>query len=81
MTIALRVLAVHKEALWHDQMENFLCAGHGNVEQAALFLDLGRGAGSEPLGPGRKRAPAENLGGRGGGKQMDGARQGVTWCR
>ena len=47
MAIALRVLAVDEEPLRHDQMKVILRAGHGNVEQATLLLDLGRGAGTE----------------------------------
>ena len=47
MAIALRMLAVDEEALWHDQMEVVLGAGHGDVEQATFLLDLGRGAGTE----------------------------------
>ena len=47
MTIALGMLAVHKEALRHDQMQVVLCAGHGDIEQATFLLDLGRGADTE----------------------------------
>jgi hypothetical protein len=46
-TIALRVPAVDEEALRHDQMKVVLCAGHGDIEQATLFLDLRRGASTE----------------------------------
>jgi hypothetical protein len=47
VSIALRVLAVDKEALRYDQTEVVLCAGHRDVEQSAFLLDFGRGAGSE----------------------------------
>ena len=47
MSIALRVLAMHEEALRYDQMEVVLGAGHGDVEQAAFFLDLGRRADAQ----------------------------------
>jgi hypothetical protein len=32
VTITLRVLAVHKEALWHNKVKVILCAGHSDVE-------------------------------------------------
>ena len=59
MRIALRLLAMDEETLWHDQMQVVLCAGHGDIEQAAFLLDLGRGTGTEIRGfePVRKRAP------------------------
>ena len=37
-------LAMGEEALRHDQVEIVLGAGHGDIEQAPLLLDLGRGA-------------------------------------
>jgi hypothetical protein len=41
------MLAVDKKALRHDQMKAVLGAGHGDIEQATFFFDLGRGAGTE----------------------------------
>ena len=32
MTIASRVLTVHKETLWHDEVKEIFCAGHRDVE-------------------------------------------------
>jgi hypothetical protein len=47
MPIALRTLTVCEEALWHDQVKIVLCPCHGDVEQAALLLEFGGGAGSQ----------------------------------
>ena len=47
MAVALRVLAMGEEALRHDQMQTVLRPRHGDIEQPALLLDLGRGAGAE----------------------------------
>ena len=45
--VAVAALGVDIEALRHDQMQMILGAGHGDVEQPPLFLDLGAGAGRE----------------------------------
>ena len=42
MPIALRVLPMREEALRHDEVKIVLGARHGDIEQAALLLDLGR---------------------------------------
>src|SRR6476660_1205546 len=47
MAIALRILAVREETLWYDQMQIVLGAGHGYIQEAALLLDLRRGASGE----------------------------------
>ena len=47
MAVALGLLAVGEEALRHDQMQVVLGARHGDIEQPALLLDLGRRAGAE----------------------------------
>src|SRR5258707_5655621 len=47
MAIALGILAVREETLWYDQMQIVLGAGHRDIEQAALLLDLRRGASGE----------------------------------
>ena len=47
VAVALRVLAMREEALRHDQMQIVLGARHRDIEQPALLLDLGRGAGAE----------------------------------
>src|SRR6185369_4964490 len=47
VTVAAAALLVSKEALRHDKMEVILGAGHRHIEQAALLLDLLRGAGGE----------------------------------
>ena len=41
------MLAVGEEALRHDQMQVVLCTRHGDIEQAAFFLDLRGGADAE----------------------------------
>src|SRR5262249_61142681 len=42
-----RALLMGEEALRRDQVQVILGAGHGDVEQAALFLDLRRRARGE----------------------------------
>jgi hypothetical protein len=49
LPITMRALAMDEEALRYDQMKIVLCAGHGDVEQTALFLDLGRSANTEVI--------------------------------
>ena len=43
-------LLVSEEALRHDQVQMILGAGHGDIEQAPLFFELGRAAGTEVRG-------------------------------
>src|SRR5262245_20303184 len=47
VAIAVRALLMGEEALRRDQVQVILGAGHGDVEQAALFLDLRRRARGE----------------------------------
>src|SRR5258708_39290497 len=47
MAIALGILAVREETLWYHQMQIVLGAGHRDIEQAALLLDLRRGTSAE----------------------------------
>jgi hypothetical protein len=47
MTVAMGILAMGEEALRDHKMEIVPGAGHRHIEEAPLFLDLGRGAGTE----------------------------------
>jgi hypothetical protein len=47
MPIAERILAMGEEALRHDEMQIVFGAGHRDIEQTPLLLDLGRGADAE----------------------------------
>ena len=47
MAVAARMLAMGEEALRNHQMQMVAGAGHGDIEQAALLLDLGAGPGRE----------------------------------
>jgi len=47
MAIALGTLAVREETLWYHQMQIVLGAGHSYIKEAALLLDLRRGASGE----------------------------------
>jgi len=47
MPITLRVLAMREEALRHDEVKIVLGTRHGDIEQAALLLDLGGRPGAE----------------------------------
>jgi hypothetical protein len=49
MAVAVAALRPRKEALRDDQMQIVLRAGHGNVNEAALFLDF-RGAACGKIG-------------------------------
>lgn len=40
MAVAVARLLVGEEALGHEKLQLVLGAGHGDVEQAALYLDL-----------------------------------------
>ncbi|MNJ64919.1 hypothetical protein D3C77_609040 [compost metagenome] len=46
VAVAHAGLLMHVEALRHDQLQAFLGARHGHVQQAALFLDFFGGAGA-----------------------------------
>jgi hypothetical protein len=46
VTVALRALAMREEALQNDEVQIVLGAGHGDVKQAALFLDFGGRSGT-----------------------------------
>src|SRR5262245_40679559 len=47
MPVASRMLTVHEEALWDDQVKIILGARHGNIEKSALFFQLSRCAGAQ----------------------------------
>ena len=47
MPVALGVLPTGEEPLRHDKMQIILGAGHCDIEQSALFFELGGGAGAE----------------------------------
>jgi hypothetical protein len=47
VTIALRVLAMSKEALWHDEAQIVFRACHGDIEQPPLLLNLGGSSGAK----------------------------------
>ena len=47
MPVALGVLPMGEEALRDDKMQMILGAGHRDIEQTALLLDFGGGAGAE----------------------------------
>jgi hypothetical protein len=44
--VTLGAIAISKEPLRYDQIQIILGARHGNIQQAPLFLDLGRRAGT-----------------------------------
>ena len=47
MPVALRALAMGEEALRHHEMQIVFGSRHRDIEQPALLLDLGRGAGGK----------------------------------
>jgi hypothetical protein len=47
VTVALRILAMSKEALRHDEAQTVFRACHGDVEQPPLLLYLGGSSGAK----------------------------------
>src|SRR3954453_10822823 len=47
VAVALRMLAMCKEPLGHDQMQGVLCAGHRDVKQSTFLFELHRCSGAQ----------------------------------
>jgi len=40
MSVTIAALCMREKTLWDDQMQMILGSSHGDIEQAAFFLDL-----------------------------------------
>jgi hypothetical protein len=47
VTVSSRILAMGKEALWHEEAQIVFRACHGDVKQSPFFVYLGSGSGAK----------------------------------